>query len=129
MVSNSPLLAGQSFFLPLMNHSISVSSYNARDQFGNRGIDGTTTRQYKCYIQNNENTRWATSGATDALPYVAYVLSTPIGQSEAVPIRVEEQITVIQPSYLASDTPRRMGTIKSYFDDYGNLFCYAITFE
>ena len=129
MSENLGLLSQQAYYLPLMNDIIQVSSYSGRDNSGAQIIDNTTTRQYKCLIQNNEDTRWSNTGAIDALPYVAYVLSTPIGQTDAVPIRVEEQITIVVPSYLASATPRRLGTIKSYPDQYGNLFCYMITFQ
>lgn len=129
MSENLSLLSQQAYYLPLMNDIIQVSTYGGRDNAGARVIDNTTTRQYKCLIQINEDTRWVTAGAVDGLPYVAYVLSTPIGETEPVPIRVEEQITIVTPSYLASDTPRRLGTIKSYPDQYGNLFCYTITFQ
>lgn len=128
-MANLELLGAQAHFLPLMTHVIQVTSYGARDNNGNRTLDGTTTRQYHCLIQNNEVTRWSTSGAVDAFPYIAYVLSTPIGATDAQPIRVEEQITIVSPSYWASVTPRRMGEIKSYPDQFGNLFCYSITFE
>jgi hypothetical protein len=129
MSENLALLSGQAYYLPLMTHIIQVTSYGARDNSGNRVLNNSTTRQYPCFIQNNEDTRWATSGAVDSFPYVAYVLSTPIGQVDAVPIRVEEQITIIQPSYWASETPRRMGAIKSYFDQFGNLFTETVTFQ
>lgn len=127
---NTELLSAQANFLRDMHHVIQVTSYGAgHDNNGARILDGTTTRQYNCLIQQNENTRWNVASATDDFPYVAYVISTPIGQTDAVPIRVEEQITIITPSYWASSTPRRMGNIQSYPDQYGNLFVMKITFQ
>lgn len=129
-MTNSLLLASQAIFLVDMHHVISVTSYGAgHDNSGRRVLDPSTTRQYHCLLQNNENTRWNVSSATDDFPYVAYVLSTPIGQGDAVPIRVEEQMTVITPSIWTSSTPRRLGNIRSYFDQYGNLHNMAITFQ
>lgn len=128
-MSNLALLTHQAYFVPLMNHVIQVVSYSARDDYGTRITNPATSRQYRCLLQQNEDTSWNVAASVDALPYIAYVLSTPINGTDAVPIRAEEQMTIIAPSYWASATPRRLGTVKSYNDQYGNLFCYSVTFE
>jgi hypothetical protein len=128
--TNNLLLAGQATFLKDMNHVIEVVTYSeSHDNYGNRTLSLSDARQYKCLIQQNEDTKWTTTGSVDTFPYVAYVLSIPINGVDAVPIAVEEQITVINPVYMASKTPRRLGVIKSYPDQYGNLFVMTITFE
>lgn len=129
-MSNTLLQTGQATFLKDMNHVIEVVAYaSGHDNYGNRIIDSGTSRQYRCLIQQNEDTKWSNAGSVDSFPFVAYVLSIPIDGSDAVPIRVEEQITVLAPSFMASSTPRRLGTIRSYPDQYGNLFDMTVTFE
>lgn len=129
MTDNTELIAALYPFVLVANHIVQVTSYSAKDAYGTRVLDGSTTRQYRCLLQNNEETKWNTQSATDSFPYVAYILSVPIGQTDAVPVRVEEQFTIVQPSYWGVDTPRRLGEVKSYFDQYGNLFCMTATFE
>lgn len=129
MTENTELIAALYPFVLVANHIVEVTSYNAKDAYGTRALDGSTTRQYQCLLQNNEETRWNTQSATDSFPYVAYILSVPINGSDAVPIRVEEQFTIVEPSYWGPSTPRRLGTVKSYFDQYGFLFCMTATFE
>lgn len=127
---NNLLLASQAIFLVDMHHVIQVTSYGTgHDNNGARLLDNSTTRQYNCLLQNNENTRWNNQSATDDFPYVAYVISTPIGQGDAVPIRAEEQMTIVTPTYWGPSTPRRLGTVKSYFDQYGNLHNMTLTFQ
>lgn len=126
----SDLLSAQGLYAQFMKHVIEVTSWGTgRDDHGKPVLDTSTTRRYTCLVQPNEATRWGTPGATDELPYIAYVLTVPIGQSEPVPIRVEEQITVVNPVYLASDTPRRMGRVQTYPDQFGNMFVVVVTFE
>lgn len=129
MSDNQQLLAAQYLYLQNMHHVIEVTTWSGHDNYGKPTLDPTTTRRYNCYLQTNETTRWNTDSATDAFPYVAYVLSVPIGGSDAVPIRREEQVTVITPSYWESSTPRRLGKIQGYFDQYGNLFVQQFSFE
>lgn len=128
-MTNTELLNALGSFIPVANHVVQVTSYSGMDKYGSRALDSTTTRQYRCLIQNNESTHWNVQSATDDFPYVAYLLSVPIGQADAVPVRVEEQFTVVTPSYWASVTPRTLGQIKSYFDEYGSLFCMTATFR
>lgn len=131
MTENTALISYQSLYVPLCNHVIQVTSWSStkRDSFGKAVLDGSTTRQYRCLLQINDGTKWGISSATDNFPYVAYVLSVPINGEDAVPIRVEEQVTVVTPSYWASETPRRLGKIQSYSDEHGNHFAMVFTFE
>jgi hypothetical protein len=130
MTDNQGLTAYQSLYAPLCNHVIQVESWSGgHDNYGKPVLDPSTSRQYKCLLQMNEQTRWGTQSATDEFPYMAYVLSVPIGQTDAVPIRAEEQVTVVSPAYWASDTPRRLGKIQTYFDQYGNTFVMVFAFE
>jgi hypothetical protein len=129
MSENLGLLAYQFLYAPLCNHVIEVVSFNGHDNYGKPVLDPSTARQYKCLLQMNEETAQSTPGATDDFPYMAYVLSVPIGQGDAVPIRAEEQVTVISPAYWASDTPRLLGKINTYFDQYGNNFVMVFTFK
>lgn len=128
-MTNTELLNALGSFIPVANHVVQVASYSGLDKYGSRALNSATTRQYRCLIQNNESTRWNVQSGTDDFPYLAYMLSVPIGQSDAVPVRVEEQFSVVTPSYWASSTPRTLGEIKSYFDEYGNLFCMTATFR
>lgn len=128
----TPNLQLQADLLPwisLCHDVIEVTSWSGHTSNGKPVLDGSTTRQYRCYIQDNERTSWSQYQATDGMPYIAYVLSVPIGQGNAVPIRSKEQMTVVTSSYVTTGTQRRIGIIKSYQDQYGNLHNMAITFE
>lgn len=126
---NSGLIAAQSLFGLDMHDVIEVTSWNGRDNYGKAVLDSTTTRRYNCLIQANENSKWGTQNVTDAFPYIAYVLTVPIGQEDLLPIRVEEQITIITPTYWDNKKIRRLGNIQSFPDQYGNLFVQQFTFE
>jgi hypothetical protein len=129
-VTSSSLQNLLAFFLPVANHVIEVETYKGRDPFGTRQLDPTTVRQYSCYIQYNERTAWNVEQAVDGMPYIAYVLSIPIGQTTAFPIRVEEQLTIISAANPDLDgTTRRLGTVKTYSDQYGDNAVYTVTFE
>lgn len=130
MANNPGLISAQSLYLELCKHVIQVETWSgAHDNYGKPQLNAATTRQYNCLLQMNEGTRWNNVSATDEFPYIAYVLSVPIGGNDAVPIRVEEQMTVVTPSYWASSTPRRLGRIQTYPDQFGNMFAMVITFE
>lgn len=131
MSGNPGLLAYQSLYLHMANHVVEVTSWSStkKDNYGKPILDSSTTRQYRCLLQMNDGTSWTTSGATDEFPYMAYVLSVPIGADDAVPIRREEQVTVISPETWASDTPRRLGKIQTFFDESGNDFAMVFVFE
>lgn len=126
---NLQLQADQLPWVALCNDVIEVTNWKGHDSGGRPILDSTTTRQYRCYIQNNERTSWATELGTDGFPYVAYVLSVPLNQGDAVPIISKAQMTVVKSSYVEVGTIRRIGIIKSYPDQYGNLHNMAITFE
>lgn len=131
-MTNTQAITEQYPWVHLCNHVIEVTTWKGHDAHGLPVLDPTTTRRYRCLIQDNETTSWSDIGGTDGMPYLAYILSIPITGlviDDIVPIRKNEQITVIAPSYLASEKPRRVGTVKSYFDQYGNLHNIAITFE
>jgi hypothetical protein len=131
MTDNPGLIAYQSIYTPLCNHVVEVTSWSSikKDNYGKPILDMSTTRRYKCLLQMNDETKWTNSGATDDFPYIAYVLSVPIGGTDAVPIRVEEQVTVITPAFWASATPRRLGKIQTYPDEHGNMFVMVFGFE
>lgn len=129
---NTELISAQSVFLLDMHHVIQVTTFAGHDEYGKRALssDPTKTRQYNCLIQPNERTAWSVAAATDALPYIAYVLTVPVNGTDAYPIRVEEQITVITSgSSELNGTIRRMGVIKTFPDQYGNAFVMTVTFE
>jgi hypothetical protein len=126
------LQSAQGAFLLDMHHVIQVTTYDGKDQYGTRRLssDPAKTRQYTCLIQLNERTAWAVSSDTDDLPYIAYVMTIPIGGSATYAIRAEEQISVVTYADTGMEgTVRRMGTIKSYPDQYGNLFVQTVTFD
>lgn len=129
MTNNIQLQADLLPWVSLCHDVIQVTTLKGHDGNGKPVLDLTTTRQYKCYIQDNERVSWSEYAATDGMPYVAYVLSIPIGGTDAVPIRKNDQMTVVTSSYLVLNTTRRIGVIKSYQDQYGNLHNMAITFE
>lgn len=129
MTNNLRLQADLLPWITLCNDVIEVTTLQGHDGHGKPVLDPTTARQYRCYIQYNERTTWSEYGATDGMPYVAYTLSIPIGQEDAVPIRKNEQMTVMASSFVETGTSRRIGVIKSYPDQYGNLHNMAITFE
>ena len=129
---NTELITAQSTFLLDMHHTIQVTTYLGHDGFGKRALstDPAKTRTYNCLIQPNERTAWNVAAATDALPYIAYVLTVPVGGTDAYPIRVEERITVVHSGNDELDgTVRRMGLVKTYPDQYGNNFVMTVTFE
>lgn len=131
-MTNQLAINEQSPWVHLCNHTIEVTNWSGHEPHGLPILDPTTTRRYRCFIQENETTSWSDIGGTDGMPYLAYVLSVPITGSitdDVVPIRKNSQMTVIVPTYLASEKPRRIGTIKSYSDQYGNLHNIAMTFE
>lgn len=126
------LQSAQGAFLLDMHHVIQVTTYSGHDAYGKRQLstDPAQTRQYNCLIQLNERTSWNVSSDTDDLPYIAYVMTIPLGGSQPYAIRAEEQISVITYGDPEMDgTVRRMGTVKSYPDQYGNLFVQTVTFE
>lgn len=133
MTYNTELITAQASFLPDVHHVIQVTSYSGgHGKNGQRllSTDPNQTRQYRCLIQPNENTAWTVASDTDAFPYMAYILSIPIGATDAYMIRVEEQLTIITfGDTTLTGTVRRMGGIKSYPDQYGNLFAQVITFQ
>lgn len=116
-------------WISLCHDVIEVTTLKGNDGQGIPVLDGTTTRRYRCYIQDNERLSWTDQIGTDGVPYVAYILSVPLGQGDAVPIRKNEQMTVVTSSYVQTGVVRRIGVIKSYQDQYGNLHNMAITFE
>src|SRR5262249_8540737 len=128
-MTNLQLQADQLPWVALCHDIIEVTSYKGHLDTGQPGLDPTTTRRYRCYIQDNERTSWSEYAATDGSPFIAYTLSVPIGQGDALPIRKNEQMTVVASSYVDVGTIRRIGVIKSYQDQYGNLHNMAITFE
>lgn len=128
-MTNLQLQADQLPWVALCHDVIEVTTLLGHDGQGKPVPDPTTTRRYRCYIQDNERTSWSDQLANDGMPYVAYVLSVPIGQGDAVPIRSKEMMTVVTSSYVEVGTSRRIGVIKSYQDQYGNLHNMAITFE
>jgi hypothetical protein len=126
------LQSAQSIFLQDMYHVIEVTTYSGKDAYGKRQLstDPAETRQYNCLIQVNERTSWNITSDTDDLPYMAYVMTIPIGGTVPYPIRVEEQVSVV--TYADPNLEgvvRRMGRIQSYPDQYGNLFTQTFTFE
>lgn len=123
---NTQLIAGQYPFVAHCNHTIQAQSYLGHTGTGQPTLDPATIRQYRCYIEEVERTSFTVQGATDGIPYVAYILSIPINGTDAVPIHRTDKITVVNPSYI---TFRRFGTIKSYTDQFGNLHNIQITFE
>jgi hypothetical protein len=128
----NPNLQLQADLLPwvsLCHDVIEVTDWKGHTDNGAAVLDPTTTRQYRCYIQNNDRTSWNEYAATDGMPYISYTLSIPIGQTDAVPIRSKSQMTVITSNLVETGTIRRIGVIKSYPDQYGNLHNMAITFE
>lgn len=126
---NLQLQSDQLPWVSLCHDVIEVTDFKGHDSGGRPILDVTTTRRYRCYIQNNERTSWSTELGTDGFPYVAYTLSIPIGKGDAVPIVSKSQMTVVVSSYVEIGTLRRIGIIKSYPDQYGNLHNMAITFE
>jgi hypothetical protein len=129
---NTELISAQSVFLLDMHHTIQVVTYAGHDAYGKRQLstNPSQTRQYNCLIQPNERTSWTVGTSTDGLPYIAYVLTVPIGGTDAYPIRAEEQITVIHSGNDELDgTVRRMGLVKTFPDQYGNNFVMTVTFE
>ena len=128
-MANQQLQADQLPWIALCHDIIEVTTFKGRDSGGRPVLDPTTTRQYRCYIQDNQRVSWTDQIGTDAEPYIAYVLSIPIGQGDAVPIERNEQMVVVASSYVKTGTNRRIGIIKSYQDQYGNLHNMAITFE
>lgn len=131
-MTNTELINAQATFLLDMHHIVQVVTYAGHDGYAKRQLstDPAKTRRYNCLIQPNERTAWNVASATDALPYIAYVLTVPIGGTDAYPIRVEEQITVITSGNDELDgTVRRMGMVKTFPDQYGNNFVMTITFE
>lgn len=116
-------------WIALCHDVIEVTTFKGHDSGGRPVLDTTTTRQYRCYIQDNDRTSWSMELGVDGLPYVAYVLSVPIGRGDAAPIKSNEQMTVVSSSCVDIGTQRRIGVIKSYQDQYGNLHNMAITFE
>lgn len=127
-MTNIRLQVDLSAFIDLCNARLQVTTVTGHDGNGRPILDTTTTRTYRCYIQANERTSWSDREATDGMPNVAYVLSVPVNQSDAVPIRKNDQMEILAPSSYAGII-RRIGTIKSYEDQYGNLHNMAITFE
>lgn len=130
-MANVRLQADQLPWVPLCNHVIEVTTWKGRGANGEPILDPTTTRQYRCLIQNTDTSTWNQQGVTDGNPYSAYVLSIPITgpvTDDAVPISNHEQVTIIQPTYLAG-TVRRMGTVEHYPDQYGNLHNMRFTFQ
>lgn len=129
---NTELISAQSVFLLDMHHVIQVTAFSGHDEYGKRALsaDPAKTRQYNCLIQPNERTAWNVATSTDALPYIAYVLTVPINGTDAYPIRNEEQITVVHSGSSELDgTIRRLGLIKTFPDQYGNAFVMTVTFE
>lgn len=129
MTGNQQLQADLLPWVELCHDVIEVTTWKGHASNGSPTLDTTTTRQYKCYIQDNERTSWSDFSATDGMPYIAYVLSIPLGQFDAVPIRKNSQMTVVTSKVVDTGTIRRLGVIKSYQDQYGNLHNMAITFE
>jgi hypothetical protein len=132
---NQRLLSDLVRWYPRCNHVIQVTSYSgAHDNQGNRQLDTATARQYRCLIQSKEDTSWATAGATDDWPFVAYILSVPINGfpntnslwTDAYPIHKEEQLQVITPSYI---TLRFIGRVMSSFNEWGDLHNIMVTFR
>jgi len=128
-MANQQLQADQLPWINLCHDVIEVTTWKGHDAGGRPTLDLTTTRQYRCLIQNNERTSWSPELGTDGEPYVAYVLSIPIGQGDAVPIRKNEQMKVVTSNFVTVNTIRRIGIFKSYPDQYGYLHNMAITFE
>lgn len=129
-MTNTRLITDLSAFVPLCHDVIQVTSFSgAHTADGKPVLNMATQRSYRCYIQNNERTSWNDYSATDGMPYVAFVLSIPIGQGDALAIHKTEQMSVTTSSYVPTPTIRRIGTIKSYQDQFGNLHNMAITFE
>lgn len=129
-MTSTALLNGLATFFGVANHVIEVTNYKGKDSFGKRLLDNTSTRQYRCYIQPNERTAWNNYAATDGLPYIAYVLSVPLNGTLPVLVRVEDQVTIVQAGNTDLDGQvRRLGTVKTYSDQYGNNFVFTITFE
>lgn len=126
---NLRLQVDQLPWVALCNDVIQVTTLKGHNSEGQPVLDGTTTRQYRCYIQDNERTSWSDQMGTDGMPYVAYVLSIPLNGTDAVPIGKNEQMTVVTSNYVKTGTIRRIGLIRSYPDQYGNLHNIAITFE
>jgi hypothetical protein len=127
----SELINAQAAFLIDAHHQIQVSTYTGgHDAYSKRVVttDPSEIRTYNCLIQPNEGTDWTVASSTDKFPYIAYVLSIPVGGTDAYPIRAEEQIQVLEPAYLTGLT-RRLGLVKTYPDQYGNIFVQTITFE
>jgi hypothetical protein len=126
------LQSAQAIFLQDMYHVLEVVTYAGTDAYGKRllSTNPEQTRQYNCLIQINERTANNVSAYTDDLPYIAYVMSIPIGGTAPYPIRVEEQISVVTYGDPALEGKiRRLGRIASYPDQYGNVFTQTITFE
>lgn len=131
-MTNLELIAAQSIFLRDMHHIIEVTTYLGHDAYSKRQLSTNPAqkRQYNCLIQPNERTAWNIQTSTDALPYIAYVLTVPINGTDSYPIRVEEQIKVIHSGDGELDgTIRRMGSLRTFPDQYGNNFVMTITFE
>lgn len=131
-MTNVELINAQSIFLLDMHHQIQVVTYAGHDGYGKRQLstDPTKTRTYNCLIQPNERTAWTVGTSTDALPYIAYVLTVPVNGTDAYPIRVEEQMTVVSSGAgEINGTVRRMGNIRTFPDQFGNAFVMTVTFE
>lgn len=135
MTANNRLLADLVRYYPRCNHVIQVTSYSgAHDNQGNRQLNTNTARQYRCLIQSIERTSWNVSEATDSWPFVAYILSIPINgfpsqssqYTDAYPIHKEEQFQVITPGYLVL---RTIGTVKSSYNEWGDLHNIMVTFR
>lgn len=129
MTGNLQLQADLLPWVSLCHDVIQVTTLTGHDSNGKPVPNPATARQYRCYIQDNERTSWNEYAGTDGMPYVAYILSIPIGGTDAVPIRSNEQMTVVTSNVVETNTTRRIGVIKSYQDQYGNLHNMAITFE
>lgn len=128
-MANLQLQADLLPWVSLCHDVIEVTSWKGHDDNGRQILDPTTTRQYRCYIQNNERTSWNVEVANDGTPYKAYVLSVPLNMGVAVPIRRDEQMKVVASSYMELGTVRRIGLVNCYQDQYGNLHNMEITFE
>src|SRR5215469_4012319 len=113
-MTNLQLQADQLPWVALCHDVIEITDWKGHTDNGVAVLDLTTTRQYKCYIQDNERTSWSEYSATDGMPYIAYILSVPIGQGDAVPIRSKSQMKVVSSSVVQTGTIRRIGVIKSY---------------
>jgi hypothetical protein len=118
-------LAEEKEFWDVTPHRIQVTSYGKRDNEGNRVLEPSTARTYRCLISDTESLARNAQGAILGVTKQAWCLGTPLDATAPVEIDTEDAVKFITPV----DPERPIAQIEKYYDETGALHNMVVHFS